>query len=292
MTASPRRHYGPRVPPRQLRITAADGCTLNIRVLRETRSASALPMLFVHALAMDGNMWQGVAEALDDLHPELQGALYAMDCRGHGASEASDSGFTTTGFAQDISDVLDAVGATRAHLIGCSMGGTVALACAGHFPSRLASLTVIDATAWYGPDAPAHWEKRAVAASADGLSSLVEFQRARWFSPAFLVEQAELVREAVDVFACNRVPAYVQSCRMLGQADVRAGLSAYTGPAAVVVGEEDYATPLAMSQDIASRLVQASLTVIPGTRHYTPLEAPQAVAACIAQVANRAVASP
>ncbi len=245
-------------------------------------------MLFVHALAMDGNLWQGVTEALDGANPELQGALYAMDCRGHGASEAGDSSFTAKGFAQDISDVLDAVGAPRAHLIGCSMGGTVALACAGQFPARIASLTVIDATAWYGPHAPEHWEKRAVAASADGMAALVEFQLARWFSPAFLAAQPELARQAVDVFVANRVPAYVQSCRMLGQADVRSGLSAYTGPAAVVVGEEDYATPLAMAQDIASHMVNATLTVIPGTRHYTPLEAPQAVAACIAQVVNRA----
>ena len=284
------RRYGPTIPARTLRVLAADGCVLNVHVLREAKSDSVLPMVFIHALAMEGNMWQGVADALDNLSPQLHSAMYAIDCRGHGASDASDKSFTTTEFATDLSRVLNAVNASRAHLIGCSMGGTVALAFAGRFPLRVASLTVIDATAWYGPDAPANWENRASAALNVGMTSLVEFQLARWFSPNFLAEQPELVRQSVDIFVANRVSEYAKSCRMLGHADERAALAAYTGPAAIVVGEEDYATPLTMAQDIAARLSGATLTVIPGTRHYTPLEAPRLVAACIADVINRAEA--
>jgi 3-oxoadipate enol-lactonase len=278
--------YGPAIAARQIRIQAPDGCALNVRVLREAVSDSAAPVLLIHALAMDGDMWQGVVDVLNDSHPQVQGALLALDCRGHGASESSDGEFTTSQFAQDILAVLDAVKATRAHLAGCSMGGTVSLRFAGLYPQRVASLTVVDSTAWYGADAPEKWEQRAKTALTEGLAALIEFQKSRWFNPKFLVEQPALVQQAVEVFLANRVSAYASSCRMLGQADERAVMTAYKGPAVVVVGEEDYATPLAMSELIKRELTNAALAVIPGTRHYTPLEAPSRVAECIAAVAN------
>lgn len=287
MTSIALRRYRGDTAPKNITVTAEDGCQLNIRVLREPVIEAAIPLVFVHALAMDGDMWQGVADALARTPGARDGGMYALDCRGHGASESSDSDFTTSRFARDLADVMDALGASRAHIVGCSMGGTVALAFAGQYSSRAASLTVIDTTAWYGPEAPANWEKRAQAAVANGMGSLVDFQLARWFSPAYLKQQPDLVRESVGVFTANRVLAYASTCRMLGHADERMALANYTGPVAVVVGEDDYATPLTMAEDVASRLVNSKLTVIPGTRHYTPLEAPQAIAACINEAIDR-----
>jgi 3-oxoadipate enol-lactonase len=286
MSADKLLRYGPVKPARQIRLEAPDGCALTVRVLREATAESATPVLFVHALAMDGDMWQGVVDALNHLHPQVQGALLALDCRGHGASDTSEGEFTTAQFSRDILSVLDAVNAPRVHLVGCSMGGTVALSFAGRYPQRVASLSVVDATAWYGADAPEKWEQRARTALTEGMAALIEFQKSRWFNPEFLDEQPALVQQAVEVFLANRVPAYASSCRMLGHADERKVMKTYLGPAAIVVGEEDYATPVAMSQLIASQLSNARLTVIPGTRHYTPLEAPAEVAACIATVAT------
>lgn len=260
------------------RVVADDGCALNVHVLQTARSDHAVPVLFIHALAMDGKMWQGVVNALNRSAAAPQGAMLAMDCRGHGASDSSEPVFTTARFAQDIASVLDSAHAPRAHIVGCSMGGTVALAFAAKFASRVASLTLIDTTAWYGEQAPANWEQRAQTAIEGGMAALVEFQRARWFSPQFLSQQPALVQYCVDVFLANRVSAYANSCRMLGHADERAGLTAYRGPAAVIVGEDDYATPPAMAQEIVAGIAGASLHVIKGARHYTPLEAPQAVA--------------
>ena len=171
------------------------------------------------------------------------------------------------------------------------MGGTVALAFARRHPQRTRSLGVIDATAWYGPDATAAWEGRAQKALDGGMQALTEFQRARWFSPSFLDENPVLVREALDVFLANRVPIYVASCRMLGSADERTGLAAFTGPAHVLVGEHDYATPVAMAEDIVARLPDARLTVIAQARHYTPIESPVEIAHALVELARRAAST-
>jgi 3-oxoadipate enol-lactonase len=267
---------GPRI------VTASDGCVLALHTLRTGR-ADVEPLVFLHALAMDASMWQGVADRLD-----TEATAYGLDCRGHGASGKPAGPYDTARFADDLAQVLDSLGAARAHVVGCSMGGTVALAFAGRYPQRVASLSVADTTAWYGDDAPAAWEGRAQRALREGLASLIPFQAERWFSPGFAASSPEVLAGAVEVFLRNDVNAYAESCRMLGRADERERISRYTGPAIVVVGESDYATPLAMSQDIMGRLPGAELAVLDGLRHYTPMEAPDRVARRITSVLARA----
>lgn len=290
MTAGQRR-YKPASPAQSLAIVASDGCVLHLRVMHKGDAADQPPVLFVHALAMNGDMWHGVAQALARTPPLRGHAFYALDCRGHGRSQSTAGGFSTRQFAEDLVAVIDALGAEKAHVVGCSMGGTVALSLARNFPHRIASLTVIDCSAWYGPEAPTHWEKRAQTALSGGMPAMVDFQLARWFSPDFLEKEPQLVREALEVFIANPVAAYANSCRMLGRADEREGLSKFGGPVAVVVGDADYATPPAMAELIASRMPGAKLTVIGGTRHYTPLEAPETVAHCIQAAMARWVRS-
>ena len=263
-----------------LRIKADDGCTLAVHQLRQGEPG-AVPFLFVHALAMDGMMWLGVAQALPK-----GAAIYAVDCRGHGLSDKPAGPYTTARFARDLALIMGAINAPRVHLVGWSMGGTIALAFAGAFPQRLASLTIVDGTASYGPEAPPAWEARAQKALDGGMQALLQFQLDRWFTPAFLEAEAAKVANAVATFNRNSVPAYVETCRMLGSADERAALKNYTGPCAVVVGEEDYATPVAMAQEVAGLIKGAQLTVLPKVRHFTPIEVPEKIAACIVAVAR------
>ena len=289
MKSGQQRHYSPHQCLTALQITTEDQCTLHLHVLQKPQQEGIAPILFVHALALDGNMWQGVADALASYHLPFLGGMYAIDCRGHGKSNGTEAAFTTKQFANDLLAVLKGIGVPRAHIVGCSMGGTVTLAFAGHYPEAAASITVIDATAWYGLEAQSNWESRGQAALTKGMASLIEFQRARWFSPEFLEQQPMFVQEALNIFMANHVEHYANSCRMLGQADEREILKNYHGPAMVIVGEDDYATPLAMSQEIAAYIAGAKLTVIPHTRHFTPLEAPDQVAICISQIISQSL---
>jgi len=265
------------------RIPASDGCELNIRILRTTPSP-ATPILFIHALAMNGDMWGEVAARL-----AVDAPMAALDCRGHGASGKPAGPYQIDRFAHDVRDVLDALGWERAIVVGCSMGGTVAQGFAGSFPQRCAGLVLVDTTCWYGENAAAAWAARAAKAQSEGLPALVPFQTERWLSADFSARHPEVLRRALDVFLANDVPAYVASCRMLGAADERERIARYRGPADVIVGEADQATPLAMAEDLARRLRGANLTVIPRTRHFTVLEAPDEVAERIAALHARAV---
>jgi len=237
----------------------------------------------IHSLAMDRHFWRPVADSLAANMPVL-----TFDCRGHGASDKPAGPYTVELLARDLADLLDHVGWTSAIVAGASMGGCIALAFSAGFPTRTAALGLIDTTAWYGAEAPRQWEERAERAAADGMAALVEFQTTRWFGDQFRLEHPDVVKESIDVFLRNDVPAYVETCRMLGAADLRAALPKMTMPTAVIVGEEDYATPVAMAQALHIGIAGSILTVLPRARHLTPLEVPERIADALLALAERA----
>ena len=182
-------------------VVADDGCRIALRTLKDGQGT---PVLFVHALAMDGSLWTDTAAQLRTDAP-----VYALDCRGHGRSDKPAGPYSTAQFADDIVAVLSHLKASSVHLIGCSMGGTVALAFAGRYPDRLASLTVIDATACYGDNVEAEWVTRGLRPQIHGFESMLEFQMHRWFSEAFIHSGSTRIAQARDVFLRNDPSTYL-----------------------------------------------------------------------------------
>jgi 3-oxoadipate enol-lactonase len=241
--------------------------------LHGSPAASRFAVL-VHSLAMDRHFWDPVA-----LRLASGAAVLSYDCRGHGTSGAGGEIYSVEQFADDLADLMDHVGWDRALVAGASMGGCVALAFSGRYAKRVVSLGLIDTTAWYGPEAPRQWEERAQKALEGGLESLVDFQVTRWFSDEFRAARPAAVSASVAAFLRNDPQAYAASCRMLGAADLRAALPGIRVPTAVVVGEEDYATPVAMAGALHSNIKGSTLTVLKNARHLTPLEKPDEIAA-------------
>lgn len=242
-------------------------------VYRRQGDASGPKVALVHSLALDAGFWQPVADLL-----AAQGCdVLTYDCRGHGKSEGRE-GFTVQLFAEDLRDLLDHVSWKTALVAGASMGGCVSLAFAAAFPDRISALGLIDTTAWYGADAPAQWEERAQRALKGGLADLIPFQKSRWFTEGFSERRPEVLRAAAETFLANDVGAYAALCRMLGACDLREALKTIVVPTKVIVGEEDYATPIAMARALHEGIAESTLKIIEKARHLTPLEVPDIVA--------------
>lgn len=240
-------------------------------------------IVLIHSLALDRSLWDGVVAAIGG-----QASVLAYDCRGHGKSSRSCSErFTPELFARDLAELLDHVGWPSAVVAGCSMGGNVAQAFGGLYPSRALALGLIDTTAFYGEDAPAQWRARADAARANGLASMIPFQTARWFSDAFPANHADLVAGLNAVFLANDLDCYAAACDLLGHADLRPYLKSLTMPVAIVVGEEDNATPVSASEHLYAEIPGSTLHILKG-RHLTPIECPSEVASHLLEVARRA----
>ena len=77
------------------------------------------------------------------------------DLRGHGKSEAAlDRPLTHERLAGDLIELLDHLGCDKAHVMGASAGGMVAMQAALRWPDRFASLALYAATAGINPERP------------------------------------------------------------------------------------------------------------------------------------------
>jgi pimeloyl-ACP methyl ester carboxylesterase len=101
-------------------------------------------IVFHHGIAADTNIWAAWVPALSTRY-----RLVRFDMRGFGKSARPPRDFPWSfdGLVEDLLRVADAAGAERFHLVGESIGGTVALACALAAPQRLRSLTLSNAAA-------------------------------------------------------------------------------------------------------------------------------------------------
>ena len=268
--------------PRDSTLTLADGSTLAF-TLRSAPTAGVPRLALIHSLALDRSVWDATARLLRN-----EAEILTYDCRGHGRSDRRAGPFTADLFARDLAELLDHVGWQNATLAGCSMGGCLALAFAGLYAARTDGLGLIDTTAWYGPDAAAKFEERADAARAKGMAALFDFQSTRWFSDDFRARHPEVLQQALSVFVATDLDCYGATCALLGAVDVRAHLPALRMPVAIVVGEEDYATPVEMARQLHDAIPQSTLTVLQHGRHLTPIEHPDTIASELRALMGRA----
>jgi len=221
---------------------------------------------------MDRSFWERVTPTL-----ARDAAILLYDCRVHGASDKPKGPYRVEQLADDLADLMDHVGWPKAIVAGASMGGCISLAFAQRHPARAVALGLIDSTAWY--DAADKWEERASTATSAGLKAMIDFQVTRWFTDGFRQSHPDIVKRSVECFLANDAAAYAETCRMLGACNLTAALPGIAVPTAIVVGDEDYATPVAMAETLHRGIKGSTLTVLENARHLTPLETPERVAA-------------
>ena len=106
------------------------------------------PVVLVHGFGGDKNSWLFVQQPLSEDH-----AVHALDLPGHGASGKDVGDGSLARLADVVVGFLDALGISRAHLVGHSLGGAVVAAAARSAPEKVASLTLL-APAGYGARTP------------------------------------------------------------------------------------------------------------------------------------------
>jgi pimeloyl-ACP methyl ester carboxylesterase len=107
-----------------LRVPVASGVTLYAERWEPSEEPSARsPFVLVHGLASNLRLWDGVAERLY----ALGHTVVAVDQRGHGRSDAPDSGYDLDAAVSDLLALLAALGLERPILAGQSWGGNVVL---------------------------------------------------------------------------------------------------------------------------------------------------------------------
>src|SRR5436189_5443621 len=96
------------------------------------------------------------------------------DQRGHGASDAPAGRYPFDVLIADVLALMDALGISRAHFAGLSMGGATGLGLAEQHPERLDKVIVCDTPCQSTPASKQQWEERIAIAQQHGMDALVE----------------------------------------------------------------------------------------------------------------------
>lgn len=237
----------------------------------DERPGAAQTVLFVNSLGTDLRMWQGVSGA-------LAARCIGFDMRGHGLSATPAQDWTIADIADDVLALLDHLGIASAVIAGCSVGGMVAQDFGLRHRGRASALVLSNTAAKVGT--AESWQARIGAVQAGGMEAVAEAVLDRWFAPDFRASPqalpfATMLRRADPV-------GYIQTCRALQAADLRAGLGLLDLPVLMIAGAHDLSTPPSLVAETAAMIRGARLTQLPGSGHLPAIDAPQATAAAIA----------
>lgn len=230
---------------------------------------SGPPVLMLHPLALSGAVWDPVARYLAGSF-----RVVAMDARGHGDSGWDRRPFTVADLADDAAAVIEELGLAPAHVVGLSMGGSTAVVLAAARPDLVDGLVLADTTACYGPGRRDTWAERARKAVAVPREKQLEFQLDRWFSEEFRRRDPTGADRVAEIFRVTDSRAHAAACTALGDLDATDRLGDIRARTLVLVGDQDYATPPAMAETLASGIPDAELRVLPDTRHLSLIERP------------------
>jgi pimeloyl-ACP methyl ester carboxylesterase len=87
------------------------------------------PVVLVHGVTDDGLCWTPVAEGLAAAYDVIM-----ADARGHGRSEAPETGYDPATQAADLAGLIAGLGLRKPAVLGHSMGAVTTLALAGSYP--------------------------------------------------------------------------------------------------------------------------------------------------------------
>lgn len=185
--------------------------------------------------------------------------VVAMDVRGHGRSaKPHDPASYGAALAADVVRLIKHLGETKAHVVGYSLGGLVALDVAALHQEHALSV-VVGGTGWPPPDAVDNFRRHAEA-----------------------IEQGKVrLRDGEDATA---LAALSRGLGVLSAKDVR-GIK---NPLAVIIGADDMF--MADAQRLARAVPKTEVIIIPATNHETAIWHPKFAEALLAFLRKHAAA--
>jgi pimeloyl-ACP methyl ester carboxylesterase len=185
---------------------------------------------------------------------------------------------------EEMADSVLASSPERFALAGHSLGGSVALAIVARAPERVERLALLNASAQAPTsDQLAAWDQLEDRAHSGTFLEVVDRFVRDSFSQARGGDELLVGRVHTMAFDCGARVLLRQLSAQRSRTDQRRGLSAIRCPTLVVSGTEDVICPVDRQDEIADAIPGAQHERLERVGHYSPLEAPDRVAAAFAR---------
>ncbi len=205
--------------------------------------------------------------------------ILRFDMRGHGQSDRPDATpLDMDLLSDDLLAVMDAACVRRAHLLGESIGATIALLTALRAPERVISLTVSNgAHLGTSIELVSGWQRMI---EDDGMTAWSDFMMEGRFAPDAITPAAWRWFRDQQATAC---PATVlRMLTALVGADLLDRLPGLRPPLLILHPDRSPFVPVPVVADLAARVPGSRLHVIGGARHGLPFSHPSLCAGLVA----------
>lgn len=244
--------------------------TINSITLNIIDVGAGQPVVWLHGLGSCGADW-----CLQTPVFSQHFRVIAPDLRGHGHSASSIERVTIPRLAQDIVALMDALHLPSAHIVGWSLGGTIAQQLAIDFPDRVDRLVLTNTFAHLWPTNSREaliLIRRAIVSMLLPLNTTGRVVAADLFPRP---DQAELRQAVIDRVGGNNVHAYRKFIGAIRRFDVRQQLSRIHAPTLVVTGDHDNVVPRGCQLQLVHSIPQVEWKLIKDSGHATPIDQPE-----------------
>jgi 3-oxoadipate enol-lactonase len=230
-----------------------------------------LPVIFIHAFALNQTMWREQITALKSQYRSI-----TLDLRGFGHSDVVDEPSLMNQMASDVHELMKVLAIDKAILVGLSMGGYIALAFYRNFPEAVLALVLADTRATADTaEAKANRLSSAEKALREGSAAIADETTPKLLGDTTLNSNAELVKFVHSIQASNSPIGIAAAQRgMAARVDSTDILSQINCPVLVIVGSEDKLTPPAEAEVIHKGIDNSKLLIIENSGHLSNMETP------------------
>jgi 3-oxoadipate enol-lactonase len=210
----------------------------------------------------------------------------AWDARGFGDSDDYDGPLNFADFSADLLRVTNHFGAEKAHLVGLSMGGRIALDFYGRHPERVASLVLADTSvARRGPrkeEEIAEWLRVRKQPLLEGKEPKeIAYDIAKTLTdPAVAPQAFAHMRESI---AALRKDSYLKTLDSVTRYESFPPFDSVQVPTLALTGQWDRIAPPELVRDMAQALPNAQFVVLANTGHMSNIEQPDAFNTAVLQ---------
>lgn len=270
-------------------------------VVRYREQGTGTPIVLIHGLLVNGNVWDRVLPLL-----AAQGRCIVPDLPlgSHSLPMSKGADLSAPGLARLIAEFMQRLELQDVTLVGNDTGGALCQLVAANHPERLGRLVLTTCDAFENFPPPAvrplltALKLPGALAATSVLGRLRAVRRAAFKAMPLTMHPIpdEQVKSWVAPLANKGIRADLATVvRGIDPADTLAAaerLRDFDRPTLIAWGAEDRIFPLSDAERLAATLPNARLELIPNARAFVQLDAPERLAELIASVTNGAVTAP
>jgi pimeloyl-ACP methyl ester carboxylesterase len=196
----------------------------------------------------------------------------SLDLRGTGESDKPDGDYSTENLADDVAAFMQALGISKAHISGLSLGSAVGMWLGAKYPERVSSLSLH--SAWTSTDPFVRTVVQGWQVMAKAYGNVVELVINGifpWcFTPDLYAAKEDYIKSLGD-FAKSRpaqtVASFIQQSNAVLSHDVESQLSRITAPTQVTFGRYDMITSTRFADRITEGIRGSELQIFETCSH-------------------------